>query len=69
MVALSVACTGSNSCDDLDGLRAQRDSARLAATEAAKLPAGKAREEALERAHDRMHTRERSVYDLEQSCR
>ena len=69
VVAATAGCSGSHSCSDLDVLRAQRDRARQAATESVKLPAGPTRDEAVERTHDRMHTLERAVFDLEQSCR
>jgi hypothetical protein len=69
VIAASAACSGSHSCKDLDDLRAQRDRARQEATESVTLPAGRTRDEAVERTHDRMHTLERAVFDLEQSCR
>jgi hypothetical protein len=61
------ACSG-RSCDDLDDLRAQRDQARLEASESLKAPAGPDRDDKVERTHDRMHSLERTVFDLEESC-
>ena len=70
VLAASVAgCGSSHSCNDLGDLRAQRDQARQESAKAVQLPPGPERDKAIERTHDRMHTLELAVYDLEQSCR
>ena len=68
LLAAALGACSSRSCDDLADLRAERDQARQAAADSLKAPAGPERDDNVERTHDRMHSLEKTVFDLEESC-
>lgn len=58
-------CSGTD-CDELDGLRAERDAARVAYQELTS--SGNATEQQTTEADEELHALDARVYDLEQSC-
>ena len=65
VAALLTGCSGTD-CDELAGLRAERDAARTAYQELTS--SGTATEEQTTRADEELHALDARVYDLEQSC-
>ena len=58
-------CSGTD-CDELDGLRTERDAARVAYQELTS--SGTATEAETTEADEELHALDARVYDLEQSC-
>ena len=66
LLLFAVTGCGGSSCDELAGLRAERDAARAAYADL--LRSGTATPQDTEREDEAVHALDRRVYDLEQGC-